>query len=183
MPITITRALAALMPLCLAAGCASVPSSPVPGSADAAQRTAPDASATGRADELTFVDLPSFDQRLAGQLSQDVAAVSITFYDQMTISRLPERLQNWLTAVENEGGKVQVQSAPVTQAGGITAKSPLLVVSAIATLWSARKTLADMMYRADLKKTKAYDATLVLKVDPNGSQVLDRIVLNRRSAD
>ena len=54
--------------------------------------------------ELQFVDLAGFDRDLSASLSATLPRIEVAFYDRITPSAVPERLQHWMAAVELGGG-------------------------------------------------------------------------------
>jgi hypothetical protein len=126
--------------------------------------------------ELQFVDLQNFDHALAGSLSAALPKVDVAFYDRVTPSALPERLQHWMASVEAGGGTVKV----VPPKSSVTAKSPFLLISAISALWSASKMAKEMSTNAQFKAARSYDAQIILKVDARGDSVVDRVVFIQR---
>jgi hypothetical protein len=126
--------------------------------------------------ELQFVDLQNFDHALAGSLSAALPKVDVAFYDRVTPSALPERLQHWMASVEAGGGTVKV----VPPKSSVTAKNPFLLISAISALWSASKMAKEMSANAQFKAARSYDAQIILKADERGDSVVDRVVFIQR---
>jgi hypothetical protein len=147
-------------------GCVSNPSAQ--GSATA-QQVAPK-------DQLQFTDLQGFDRDLSGSLSAPLPQVDVAFFDRITPSALPDRLQKWMAAVESGGGKVAV----VPPKSSVTAKSPLMLVSAVSTLWSANKMIKEAAVAAQYRAAAQYDAEIQLKVDDKGDTVVDKVVFKKR---
>jgi len=152
-----------MQPLLLAAvlaitltGCAAPASAPAP---------APRA-------QMQFLDLPGFEDELGSSLAAPLPRVEVSFYDRVTPSKMPDRLQKWMAAVEAQGGKVKVTPPP----SSVTARSPLMLVSAISSLWSAHKMVREQQAEARLKAAGRYDAELTLRQDDRGDVVLDKIV-------
>lgn len=126
--------------------------------------------------ELQFVDLQGFDRDLASSLSAPLPKIDVAFYDRVTPSALPERLQQWMASVEAGGGSVKV----VPPKSSVTAKSPFLLISAISTLWSASKTAREMSTQSQFRAAHAYDAEIILKQDDKGESVVERVVFVQR---
>ncbi len=127
--------------------------------------------------EVHFIDLPSFDRNLGGSLAAQLPQVSVAFYDHIAPSALPARLQIWMAAVETGGGTVKV----VPPKSSVTAKGPLLLISAISALWSASKTVQEVSARAQFRAAQAYDAQIMLRTDEQGQTLVDRVVFTQRS--
>ena len=126
---------------------------------------------------LQFVDLAGFDRDLSASLSAPLPRVEVAFYDRITPSAVPERLQHWMAAVELGGGSVKV----VPPKSSVTAKSPFLIISLASSLWSASKMVKDLSAKAQFKSAQAFDAEILLKVDDKGESVVDKVVFLQRS--
>ena len=134
------------------------------------------ASAAPIPSEIQFVDLKTFDTQLSGALGAQLPKVEVDFYNRVTPSELPERLQQWMASVEKGGGSVRVVPPP----GSITPKDPLLLFSA---LWNAIKLARMAAENAQRKPAQAYDAQILLKADPQGEAVVDKIVFVQRDKE
>jgi len=142
-----------------------------------ATKTTAESTAPPRGD-IRFLDVQSFDQTLAQSLGASLDTVSVSFYDKLTPSQLPERIQNWMAAVEANGGKVQVQQPP--SSSGMTAKSPFLIVSGLVSLWSAKKTLEEIQKKSDFTNAGKYNAIIRLTPDATGNYVIQTLTFNKR---
>ena len=125
--------------------------------------------------ELQFADLQGFDRELAGSLSS-LPKVDVAFYDRIAPSALPTRLQTWMASVESGGGTVTV----VPPKPSVTAKSPMLLISAISTLWSASKVAKEYAAKAAFDPAHGYNAQIILKQDDKGDSIVDRVVFLKR---
>ena len=146
-------------------GCANSPNEPPAALSAAAVKS-----------ELQFLDVQSFDRELAGALAAPLPKVDVSFYDHVTPSALPERLQNWLTSVEAGGGTVKV-TPPKSE---ITAKDPFLLVSLVSSLWSATKMTKAAVQSSHFRFARNYDVEVVLKEDDKGQNVVDKLVFVMR---
>ncbi len=153
------------LPLLLAAGLAACGSSP--------SNTAPSSPPQA---EMQFVDLQGFDRDLYASLSAPLPKVDVAFYDRITPSALPERLQSWMAAVEAGGGKVTV----VPPKSSVTARDPFLLISAISSLWSASRMAKEAAVKAQFASAQAYDAQIILKKDDKGDSMVDKVVFTQR---
>jgi hypothetical protein len=127
--------------------------------------------------EIAFIDLQGFDSTLASSLSAPLPQVQISFYDKISPSALPLRLQTWLSSVEAGGGKVKVKPPK----SDISAKDPFLLLSLASSLWSASKLAKEAALKAQFASAQAYDAELVLKDDGNGQSVVEKVVFFKRA--
>ena len=135
------------------------------------------ASPTPAKSALQFVDLSGFDRDFSASLSAPLPRVEVAFYDRITPSAVPERLQHWMAAVELGGGSVKV----VPPKSSVTAKSPFLIVSLASSLWSGSKMVKELSAKAQFKSAQAFDAEILLKVDDKGESVVDKVVFLQRS--
>lgn len=126
---------------------------------------------------LQFVDLAGFDRDLSVSLSAPLPRVEVAFYDRITPSAVPERLQHWMAAVELGGGSVKV----VPPKSSVTAKSPFLIISLASSLWSASNMVKELSAKGQFKSAQVFDAEILLKVDDKGESVVDKVVFLQRT--
>ena len=126
---------------------------------------------------LQFIDMGGFDQTLSSSLNTASPKVEVGFYDKVTPSALPERLQKWMAAVESRGGKVKITPPP----SNVTAKNPFLLISAISSIWSASGMVKDASAESRFAVAGNYDAELVLKQDDKGDTLVEKLVFVQRS--
>lgn len=138
---------------------------------------APDAGTRPASPNLQFLDLQSFDRDLSRSLTAPLPAVEVAFHDRVTPSAMPERLQKWMASVEAGGGSVKVIPPP----SSVTARNPLMLVSALTTLWSAGRMAQTVAQDAQFKAAQTHDAEIRLKADDKGETVVDRVVFVRRA--
>jgi hypothetical protein len=122
--------------------------------------------------EMSFADLAGFDRDLGNSLAAPLPTVQIAFYDRLTPSAIPERLQRWMAAVEAGGGKVTIKPPPST----VSAKSPFALLSAASSIYSASKMIKDTNEKAKYKAAEAYNAEIQLKTDDKGDSIIDKVV-------
>jgi hypothetical protein len=127
--------------------------------------------------DIQFVDLQGFDADLSHAMGTQLPRVEVNFYDRVSPSAMPTRLQTWLSSVESGGGKVKV-TRPKSD---ISAKDPFLLLSLASSLWSASKVAKEAAAKSQFEPAHAYDAELVLKDDGNGNSVIDRVVFAKRA--
>ena len=143
---------------------------------NAHQASADAGSSRQHKSELQFVDLNAFDRDLAGSLSANLPKVDVEFFDRTSPNAMPERMQTWIASVEGGGGTVKV----VPPKSSVAAKSPLLLIGAMSTLWSAYKTTKEVSTQAQFRSASAYDAEILLKADDKGGTVVERIIFTQR---
>ena len=127
--------------------------------------------------ELTFVDLKSFDRELTASLSEPLSKVEVAFFDRITPSALPDRLQHWMVSVEAGGGSVKILPAKPS----VTPKNPFLIISLVTSLWSASDMFKSVSDQTHYKSAHAFDAEIVLKIDEKGDSVIDRVIFLKKT--
>jgi hypothetical protein len=137
---------------------------------------APSATTGAAKPEIDFVDLQQFDRDLGASLSATLPRVEVAFYDRIAPSALPPRLQRWLGASDQGGGKLRVVPPP----GSVTPRNPLLLISMISSLWSGQKVAAEIAAERSLRVAHNYDVRMLLRQDERGETVVDRIVFEQR---
>ncbi len=126
--------------------------------------------------QLDFVDLQSFDRELGAALSASLPKVEVAFYDRITPSALPERLQQWMTSVQAGGGTVKVVPAAST----VTAKNPFLLLSLLSSLWTASEAVKALSAQQHHLVAQAFDAQIILKADDRGDSLVDRVIFTKK---
>ncbi len=142
-----------------------------------ASNTPPTANQATAKPELTFVDLKSFDRELTAALAEPLTKVEVAFFDKVTPSALPDRLQHWMVSVEAGGGSVKV----LPPKPSVTPKNPFLIISLVTSLWSASDMFKSVSDQTHYKSAHAFDAEIVLKIDGNGDSVVDRVIFIKKS--
>lgn len=160
---------AALSCGCLAIGCATDSGvQPAPQASMPSTQTAPAARGP-----VVFADLPTFDRQLAQTLSGTKDPVVITSADRITLRQMPPRLEKWLAAVDEGGGRIEMQSA---DPGEMQARSLGLVMALIGAIREARALAQQQQYA----EARQFDAKIYYRLDAGGDRVLERIELTRR---
>ncbi len=122
-PAMIRGACAAGLAACalLLAACATAPADAVPAAAATPGTPAPLTT-------VPFIDLDSFDKAMDKALSGGASQVQITMLTPMSPNAIPPRLGRWLNTVQQNGGKLSVDSdAPTRSLSIITALMGLAV--------------------------------------------------------
>jgi hypothetical protein len=159
---------------CLAAGCATdagvQPASQVstPSPTSSTSTSAP----AGRR-PVAFSDLPSFDRELAQSLSGAKDPVVVMSADRIPLRQMPPRLEKWLAAVDDSGGKIDTHSLdpaePQTRSIG-------LIFTLIGAIRQAREFAKQQQYA----EARNFDAKIFYRLDASGDRVMDRLELIRR---
>jgi hypothetical protein len=141
------------------AGCASEPPPPPP------------------KDKVAYIDTTSFDRSLSRSLNADLETIEIPVDDRMSPVAIPERLNKWLSAVDANGGNIQVKQVQDEQ--GKTRGFPIAVIGlAIEVVRLLRADSEEKLY----KPAGNYDADILVRQGPSGERLIERVVLKRRTA-
>ncbi|MBK7414851.1 MAG: hypothetical protein IPJ38_06755 [Dechloromonas sp.] len=149
----------ALAVTALLAACASEPPAPPP------------------KESVNYIDTTSFDRSLSSSLNADLETIEIPVTDRMSPVAIPDRLNKWLSAVDANGGNIQVKQIPDEQ--GKQRGFPIAVIGlAIEVVRLLRGTSEERLY----KPAANYDADIMVRQGPNGERIIDRVLLKRRVA-
>jgi hypothetical protein len=140
------------------------------------EKNSDDASQTKK---IQFIDMSKFDKDMSFMLTSDATNVEVGFYEKVSPNKTPERIQNWLTAVEKNGGTINVEPPP----NEMVPKSPFALLSLIGSLWSGIKTILETMDNNNQYLTKGRNATIQLERDPKGEIVISRILFTKNNTN
>lgn len=121
--------------------------------------------------KLSFLDISKFDQDLSSSLYAKTPSVEVAFYDKVSPNNVPERLQKWLSVVEADGGKVQVEPPP----NELATRNLFAAVSLIGSLMSSIKVFAELNTEMMYQSAKGRNAIISLERNSQG-EVLIRSV-------
>jgi len=145
------------------------------GQAWAQSEAQPTAVSAATRPAIPFLDLPRFDKELAQALSADQTEVGVRFYGKVTPNEVPVRLQKWLTAIEQSGGRLDVTPPP----GDVAPRNPVLLLGLVSGLWSALKTWGEIKDSQVLQAAAGHQARLVLNKTEAGEVFIERVVFER----
>jgi hypothetical protein len=131
----------------------------------------PSAQSSVAEPQISFVDIGKFDKDLATSLSSDLAEVNVSFYTKVSPNKIPDRMQQWISAVENSGGKVRVEHPPNEPAP----RSILPLLSLLGTAYSALKDRLAAQPDIHLNAAKGRNVVIALERSPNGDLLVNRI--------
>jgi hypothetical protein len=121
----------------------------------------------------------SFDNKLVDSLAFDHDEVSIKFYDKFSPNKMPPRIQQWVSDLEKNGGKIQMVEPP--SSSGVTAKDPFLIFSLINAIRSmlpiAEQVQSEKNYYMN---TRDRDVKVLLARNTNNEVVIDRLVFVKK---
>ncbi|MDD0812219.1 hypothetical protein PSQ20_17850 [Curvibacter sp. RS43] len=136
---------------------------------------APAAQGLAQPAPLQFLDLPRFDTTLAAALNSAQPQVEVTFYNKVSPNQLPQRLQKWLTAIEQSGGALDVAPPP----GDLAPRNPVLLLGLLGGLWSTLKAWGEIKESHMLQAAAGHHVTLQLNRSADGEIVIERLVFHR----
>ncbi len=123
---------------------------------------------------VVFNDLPSFDRELGQSLSGAKDPVVVTSADRIALQKLPPRLEKWLAAVDDGGGKIEtVAENPAAEP---QTRSIGLIFALIGAIRQAREFTREHQY----SEARNFDAKIIYRTDAGGDRVMESIELVRR---
>lgn len=120
---------------------------------------------------LSFVDIGKFDRDLANSLTSDLPEVEVHFYNNVSPNKIPDRVQWWISAVENTGGKVKVENP----ANEPASRSILPLFSLLGTAYSTFKDKLFTQPNQYLNAAKGRNAVIELQRGPSGDLLVNKI--------
>ena len=127
--------------------------------------------------KIQFLDMSKFDKDMNFMLSSDATNIEVSFYEKVSPNKTPERIQNWLTAVEKNGGTINIEPPP----NEMVPKSPFALLSLIGSLWSGIKNILEMMDKNNEYITKGRNATIQLERDSKGEILITKIIFSKNN--
>ena len=121
--------------------------------------------------KLNFVDISKFDKDLAASLSSELNEVNVLFYTKVSPNKLPDRIQQWISAAESAGGKVKVEHPPNEPAP----RAILPLLSLLGTAYSAFKDRLAPQPEMYLNAAKGRNVVIALERGPTGDLLVERI--------
>ena len=125
--------------------------------------------------KLQFLDMTKFDSDMRVSIASNVDEVEVDFYDKVSPNKTPERLQKWLTAVENNGGTINIEPPP----NEMVPKSPFALISLLGTLWTQITKITDYLDNKNEYAVKNRNATITLERNPQGEVVITKVVFSK----
>ncbi len=107
---------------------------------------------------LPYVNSDAFDRKLSHSLAERPASFEVLFPLPVSMKKLPERLDKWLSAIEKSGGKVE--AVPVAELRGLFADLLALAIK-LYDLITARDLYAPAQYYNATVYYKRSTATVV----------------------
>lgn len=128
------------------------------------------------ASNLGFIDIEKFDRDLAASFDESLEVVDVVFYDKTSPNAIPSRMQKWISATENTGGKVTIQP-PLNE---VVPKNPVALFGLFGSLFSGAKAALDMKADSRLEKIKGHDAVIYLERNSQGEVVVGKVKFTKQ---
>ena len=129
--------------------------------------------------QLSFVDIGKFDSDLAACLNDKNEAVSVSFYEKVSPNQMPERLQKWISSVEQSGGRVRVDPPQ----GEVAPKDPFTIIGLIASMIGGAKNFAEFRTNKTYDVAKDRNAVISLERNSKGDVVVYKIQFIKRTSN
>lgn len=130
-------------------------------------------------EQIAYLDTGGFDRSLSNSLGADLPEVVIPVQDRMTPVAIPERLNKWLSAIDANGGEIQVKEMPAVDANGKARGFPIALIGvAIEVVRHLYGKSEERLY----KPAARYDAELQVRTGANGERIIEKVVMRRRDA-
>jgi hypothetical protein len=120
---------------------------------------------------LQFFDIKAFDSDLYRALEAKLPEITVSFLDQPSPNKTPERLQKWLESLKQAGGQLEVVQPP----NELAPKNPLALVGLLGSLWSSGKALVEINDERKLKAINGRKAVVYLQRSKSGELLIERI--------
>ena len=120
---------------------------------------------------LQFFDIKAFDSDLYRALEAKLPEITVSFFDQPSPNKTPERLQKWLESLKQTGGQLEVVQPP----NELAPKNPLALVGLLGSLWSSGKALVEINDERKLKAINGRKAVVYLQRSKSGELLIERI--------
>lgn len=125
--------------------------------------------------KLSFIDIGNFDRELAESLNSDINLIEVGFYEKVSPNKIPERLQKWISVVEQSGGQVKVETPPNEP----TPKSALTILSLLGSAYSAIKDQSTSRAERLFTSVKGRNAVISLERGLSGELLVDKIQFSK----
>ena len=120
-------------------------------------------------DSLSYINSGSFDKRLSKTLAEDPDTVTVTFPVSFDTDSIPERIDNWLTMVEDHDGIVDLKpEVPKVVTRGLIGEAMSLVTS----------TYGSIKKKRQYRHVKNYDVIVYYEAE---SGEVTRLVFTRKA--
>jgi hypothetical protein len=121
--------------------------------------------------KLSFIDLANFDRELADSLNSEINLIEVGFYEKVSPNKIPERLQKWISVIEQSGGKLKIEPPPNEP----TPKNALTILSLLGSAYSAIKDQSVSQGERLFTSVKGRNAVISLERGLNGELLVNKI--------
>jgi len=112
---------------------------------------------------LKYIDTNQFDQQLSQSMQQDEQEIEIETLSPFSSNNIPERLNNWLSMITQNGGKVKTEPAEGERVLGTI------------------KLIFNSIYNLGKYKPAAkYDAKLIYRRNESGEAMIEKVIFTNR---
>jgi hypothetical protein len=119
--------------------------------------------------QVTFFDSRLFDSSLSKDLDGDAVTVEVAVNGKISLNKIPERMDQWLSTVGENGELTLKQTEPQLKPKFIGALAPIVIAM-----------IKQMSKERMLEPAKKYNATIQYVVDRNGESSIEKIVFTRK---
>ncbi len=112
---------------------------------------------------LKYIDTNQFDQQLSQSMQQDEPEIEIETLSPFSSNNIPERLNNWLSMITQNGGKVKTEPAEGERVLGTI------------------KLIFNSIYNLGKYEPAAkYDAKLIYRRNESGAAMIEKVIFINR---
>ena len=122
---------------------------------------------------VVFSDLAAIDRALAQSLTDAKSPVVVTSADHISMRQMPPRLEKWLAAVDDSGGRIETQSIDPSEP---QRRFLGLIIALIGAIRQAR----EFVKQEQSAEARNFDAKIFYRRDANGDRVMERVEWVRR---
>ncbi len=113
---------------------------------------------------LKYIDTNQFDQKLSQSMQQNEREIEIAALSPFSTNNIPERLNNWLSVISDNGGKIKTEPAEGERALG-----------------KALKLIFDsFLYQGKYQPAAKYDAKLIYRRNESGEAMIEKVIFTNR---
>ena len=112
---------------------------------------------------LEYIDSTVFDKSLSNAMNQTDAKIEVSVLTPFSSNNVPDRLDEWLTVIKENGGKVNIEPA----------EGERNVVGIALALYSVYQLIEKQLRYLPAKN---YHATLLYRRNANGEAMIEKIV-------
>ena len=119
--------------------------------------------------QVTFLDSRLFDSSLSKELDGNADTVEVTVNGKISLNKIPERMDQWLSTVGENGELTLKQAEPQLKPKFIGVIAPIVFAM-----------IKQMNLDRTLEPAKRYNATIQYVIDRNGESSIEKIVFTKK---